>query len=138
MAAERLIRFIVMQRDEDSLVEKGIIMAAAELEEAVSTSDADRKVIRKTFDWFNRNLPVPHRLARSRRANAHDKAISWFKPSAIECIERMSILIEVLKRNGVLVKSIQTSRPGYVVYEDAQQVVAEPFRREYKRRVSGM
>ena len=33
------------------------------------------------------------------------------------------------ERNGIYVKKIRTDRPGYVVYEDDWQLVAEPFRK---------
>ena len=33
----------------------------------------------------------------------------------------------VLEENGVIVRVIKTQRPGYIVYEDEYQVVAEPF-----------
>jgi hypothetical protein len=35
----------------------------------------------------------------------------------------------ILERNGICVKKIRTDRPGYVIYEDEWQVVAEPFRK---------
>jgi hypothetical protein len=33
----------------------------------------------------------------------------------------------ILELNGVCVRVIKTQRPGYIVYEDEYQVVAEPF-----------
>jgi hypothetical protein len=44
----------------------------------------------------------------------------------------MRELSDVLTRNGYLVSQITTDRPGYVVFEDDHQVVAEPFRGERK------
>ena len=35
----------------------------------------------------------------------------------------------ILERNGIYVKKIRTERPGYVIYEDEWQLVAEPFRK---------
>jgi hypothetical protein len=33
----------------------------------------------------------------------------------------------ILERNGIYVKKIKTEKPGYVIYEDEWQLVAEPF-----------
>jgi hypothetical protein len=38
-------------------------------------------------------------------------------------------MVQILERNGVYVKKIKTDRPGYVIYEDEWQLVAEPFRK---------
>ena len=36
-------------------------------------------------------------------------------------------MISILETQGVVVEVIETQRPGYVVYEDEFQIVAEPF-----------
>jgi len=36
-------------------------------------------------------------------------------------------LVAILEAHGVGVEVIRTSRPGYVVYEDMHQVMAEPY-----------
>jgi hypothetical protein len=33
----------------------------------------------------------------------------------------------ILDENGVYVRTIKARRPGYIVYQDEYQVVAEPF-----------
>jgi hypothetical protein len=38
-------------------------------------------------------------------------------------------MVRILERNGVQVQKIKTDKPGYVVYEDEWQMVAEPFRK---------
>lgn len=40
----------------------------------------------------------------------------------------MHEIADLLAEHGIHARMIQTDRPGYVVYEDAYQVVAEPFR----------
>jgi len=133
MPPTQFIWFVVRQRDEDSHVELGAFMAASTLEDDVRTTDEDRGLIRSTIEWFNAHLPEPVRLSRSRRRNAHNKAISWFRPTAVEDIDRMTSLVNVLKRYGYPVEIIRTTRPGYVVYEDEFQVVAVPLRGDYRR-----
>ena len=34
-----------------------------------------------------------------------------------------------MERHGIYVKKIVTDKPGYLVYEDEWQVVAEPYRK---------
>ncbi|HTV69742.1 MAG TPA: hypothetical protein VMF90_14505 [Rhizobiaceae bacterium] len=53
--------------------------------------------------------------------------MSWFKPTAQEHIEKAFELTTILQQHGYIVEVLRTSRPGYVVYEDAHQIVAEPF-----------
>jgi len=38
-------------------------------------------------------------------------------------------MAQILERNGHYVKKIRTAKPGYVIYEDEWQLVAEPFRK---------
>jgi hypothetical protein len=45
----------------------------------------------------------------------------------------MREIAAILERNDVRVSQITTDRPGYVVFEDDHQVIAEPFRGERRR-----
>jgi hypothetical protein len=38
-------------------------------------------------------------------------------------------MVRILERNDIHVKKIRTDKPGYVIYEDEWQLVAEPFRK---------
>lgn len=78
-------------------------------------------------DWFNENLQVPTKFSRSSSSRAENKAISWFKDSAEESISKMREVRDILEVHGIVVYMIRTSRPGYIVYEDEIQIVAEPF-----------
>ena len=128
-----LIRFVVRKRDRHSQVEQGLIHAAEDLHYLGRLSDEEQKRVQELMRWFNRNLPVPGRFARSRRPHACKRAIGWFKPTAGESIVRMQALASVLHEHGCEVERLTTDRPGYVVYEDDYQVVAEVFRGEYRR-----
>jgi hypothetical protein len=128
-----LIRFVVRARDSDSQVEQGLIQAADGLRCRGRLAGEEQRRVQELLRWFNRNLPVPGRFARSRRAGACKRAICWFKPTAGECLGRMQALAAVLHGHGCAVERLTTGRPGYVVYEDNYQVVAEVFRGEYRR-----
>jgi hypothetical protein len=127
-----LVRFVVRKRDRDSLVEQGLIHAAEELRYMPRLAEHEVALVREVFRWFNHNLPVPPRLARSRKPHALNRAICWFKPTAKEFIAHMQTLAVVLEEHGHHTERLTTDRPGYVVYEDEHQVVAEVFRAEYK------
>ena len=79
----------------------------------------------RIFRWFNENLERPARF--SRKPRRQPKAVCWFKPSAKEHLKRIWELVAILESNDVLVHLIKTKTPGYVVYEDDFQLVAEPF-----------
>jgi hypothetical protein len=127
-----LVRFVVRKRDHCSRVEQGLIHAADALHYMGRLAEHEAVLVREVFRWFNRNLPVPPRLARSRKRHALNRAICWFKPTAKEFIERMQTLAVVLEEHGHHTERLTTDRPGYVVYEDEYQVAAEVFRAEYK------
>jgi hypothetical protein len=53
--------------------------------------------------------------------------VCWFKASAAQHIARIHEIVCILEQNGVFVHVCRTDRPGYIVYEDEFQIVAEPF-----------
>ena len=63
------------------------------------------------------------------------KAVCWFRSGAAEHLKRVWDLIAICENNDVPIYMIRTEQPGYVVYEDFVQVVAEPFA-DIKRRES--
>jgi len=54
-------------------------------------------------------------------------AISWFKPTADECIKKMQEFAGILYAHDIPTKIIKSRKLGYVVYEDECQIVAQPF-----------
>ena len=67
-------------------------------------------------------------MSRSGRVHAKRVAISWLRDSATCHIRKMRELAALLESYELQVEMLTTSRPGFVVYEDDYQVVAEPFR----------
>jgi hypothetical protein len=61
------------------------------------------------------------------RPRRQSKAVCWFRSSAAEHLRRVWEMIAILENNDVPIFMIKTEKPGYVVYEDVVQVVAEPF-----------
>lgn len=119
------IRFVVGHRDEDSHVEQGVFQAAARAVEHQLITGSDAEELDELRWWFNENLEKPTSFGRGK----HLLGICWFKSSSAEHIARIWEMVRILERNGIYVKKIRTDKPGYVVYEDEWQLVAEPFRK---------
>jgi hypothetical protein len=120
----KYIRFIVGRRDEDSHVEQGVFQVAARALEWHTITGPDAIELDELGAWFNQNLEKPTSFGRG----SASRGICWFRTDANEHISRMWEMVRILERNGIFVKKITTDRPGYVVYKDEAQIVAEPFR----------
>jgi hypothetical protein len=118
------IRFVVGPTHQEIHVEEGIFQAAARAIdwEMITGTDADELNVLRT--WFNENLEKPASFGRGKLS----LGICWFKVAAFEHIARIWQMVRILERHGIYVKKIRTDKPGYVVYEDEWQLVAEPFR----------
>jgi hypothetical protein len=119
------VRFVIGRTDEDSHVEQGIFQAAALALEWQQITGSDADALNELCDWFGDNLNKPTSFGRDRLR----LGICWFKTGAAEQISRVWEMVRILERNGIYVKKIRTDKPGYVIYEDEWQLVAEPFRK---------
>ena len=119
------IRFMIELKDDESNVGRGIFQAAAVAVERGNISGADADELGELRNWFGKNLDRPTSFGR----DTLRLGICWFKTGAGEHIARIWEMVRILERNGIYVKKIRTDRPGYVVYEDEWQLVAEPFRK---------
>jgi hypothetical protein len=77
--------------------------------------------------WFAKNLTVPMVLAGGNHLN-RPRAVSWFKDSATEHIDKMRQLTQILESHDIAVTQSATTRPGKIEYEDQYQIAAVPFR----------
>jgi hypothetical protein len=119
------VRFVIGRKDADSDVEQEIFQAAAKTLECQNITGADADELKELRAWFNENLEKPTSFGRDRLR----LGICWFKTDASDHINRIWEMVSILERNGIYVKKIRTDKPGYVVYEDEWQLVAEPFRK---------
>jgi hypothetical protein len=71
----------------------------------------------------------PSRFSRSKGTTygVQNRAICWFRDSAVKHIVKLRQMVSILENHDVKVEMLITKRPGYVVYEDEFQIVAEPF-----------
>ena len=119
------VRFVIGRKDEDSQVEQGIFQAAAQALEWLSITGSDADELNELRAWFSKNLERPTSFGRDKLR----LGICWFKTGSTEHIFRIWEMVNILERNDIYVKKIRTDRPGYVIYEDEWQLVAEPFRK---------
>jgi hypothetical protein len=119
------VRFVIGRKDEDSHVEQGIFQAAVQALEWQSIAGCDADALNELRAWFSENLKKPTSFGRDKLR----LGICWFKTASTEHISRIWEMVQILERNGVYVKKIRTDKPGYVIYEDEWQLVAEPFRK---------
>jgi hypothetical protein len=123
------LRFVVSEIDEDSQKELGVFHAVGNLRKAGKLHPHEEEQHDLIREWFNVNLDKPTRFTASRPPfyRKKRKAISWFKHTADEHLDRVRALVAILQDHGVSVRMIKAHRVGYVVYEDKYQIVAEPF-----------
>lgn len=124
------VRFVIGGKDDESHFERGIFQAATQALEWQNSTDSDARELNQLQAWFSENLGKPTSFGRDKLR----LGICWFKSGATEHISRIWETIKVLERNGIYVKKIRTDKPGYVIYEDEGELVAEPFRKGTTRR----
>lgn len=117
------VRFVVGRDDEASHVAGGIFHAATQALEWQDITGSDADELNNLLSWFSGNLEKP-------TSSGRDKlrfGICWFKTDSTQHITRISEMVRILEHNGIVVNKISTDKPGYVIYEDEWQLVAEPF-----------
>jgi hypothetical protein len=117
------VRFVVGREGEDSQVERGIFQAAALALELVNITGSDAEELKNLLAWFGKHLEKPTSLGRDK----FRFGICWFKAESTEHVSRIWEMVRILERNHIYVKKIRTDKPGYVIYEDGWQLVAEPL-----------
>jgi hypothetical protein len=126
----RFIRFVLTRRHPESNVEDGTFGVAYELRDSPRVESADRDLLTVNLAWFEKNLNTPDRFNRTKSKGFYRRparGIAWFKDTATDHLARMHLINAVLERYGHAVTMLAESRIGYVIYDDAFQVVAEPF-----------
>jgi hypothetical protein len=125
------LRFVIQKPISDIGVREGIFSAAYDLKRSGRLSSVDEHHLTDLLEWFKQNLAVPTRFNRTTSKGYYrrtTKGIAWFKSSATRHLERIHELAELLDRYDVGSEIVTSERPGYVIYEDDAQIIAEPFR----------
>jgi hypothetical protein len=109
----------------------GLFKVAYSLRDGLAISPRDRQRLEEALKWFETNLATPARFNRSKSKGYYRRSnvgLSWFKPSATQHVSNARKLASIVAGYGHVVKEIATDRPGFVIYEDEYQLVAQPFR----------
>lgn len=115
------IRFVVGTEAESARFQSGLFTEVERLREEGKLQPYQIELVQEIFKFFNDGLPVPPYSTKSWSINA----ISWFKDSASDYIDKMWDLKSILEENDFNVRIIKTDKPGMVLYEDDFQVVSQ-------------
>lgn len=126
------VRFVVPgQRHEASQRPIGVVALAYRLRDAAATPPTLQAELRSRLAWLERELPVPDRFNRTSSKGWYrrdTRGLSWLRASASAHVDALRRIADAVRRAGHEVEELRATRVGYVTYEDALQVVAEPFR----------
>lgn len=125
------LRFVVEQIDERTGKYAGIFTLAYYLRDEKRLTISEEHLVSELISWYKKNLPIPCTFSRKKNdSHKNTHGLSWFKHDSKEAINKMWELKAVLENHGFNIEVLKTERPGYVVYEDEYQIVAEPFHGE--------
>jgi|SRR5438445_1613666 len=123
------LRFVVAEVHPNSGRELGVFHAVGRLRDEGQLELHEEEQHDRILKWFDDHLEEPTRFTASKPPfyRKKSKAISWLKDTAHEHLAHIRLLVAILQNHGVPVRMLKTDRVGYVVYEDAYQIIAEPF-----------
>ncbi len=119
------LRFRTSFLDEYRDNRTGVFQAAYYLMHSEIMCPYEHQQLQDVWDWFRNNLRAPRVYQQSRDAS---HIICWFKPTARQQLQKMYEMIHLLELYGMHVSQVRSHKPGYVVYEDDNQVAVVPFR----------
>jgi hypothetical protein len=121
------IRFSTFNHDSLSKRPQGVFQALFDLKDNGQMQEHHLIHFENTVSWFNKNLKKPTQFSKSKKRHALSSGICWYKASAHTHINKMYELVDILKEHLIEVNITKTNKPGYIVYDDDFQIVAEPF-----------
>jgi hypothetical protein len=118
------IRFVVGTHHATPRTQTGVVAELRLLRESGDLPSYEHDHTQQIFDWLNAHLPCPPFT----ESHWSKDAIAWFKPSAQDFIAKFREIIAILEEHGRFVRTLVTTDPGVIRYEDEYQVVAESHR----------
>jgi hypothetical protein len=111
----------------DSGRRPGVFGLANGLARSGRLTDAEKARWRANNDWFEAACTDPATVdATLFDRTVHDEVRCWFKSSATHLLARVPTTLQLLDEHGIRWVERRSSRPGQVLYEDAEQVVVVP------------
>ena len=126
----KYIRIVYSEPIRDVGFRAGFLQAVYSLRESKEVSDTLYVQLSELIEWFKANLEIPEKFNRTSSKGAYRRntsGLSWFKRDAREHVGKAFEARQLLLESGFETDVLRTDRVGYIVYEDAHQVVAEPF-----------
>ena len=120
------LRFATFRIDPDAHRPQGVFQRAYALLAADELHLEERRRLLRALRYFEHDLPLPYLW--------EQRAVFWFKAECARCTHHAWDLANALKASGVPVMPVRTLKPGLVVYEDACQIAAIPFRDTFRSR----
>ena len=120
------VRFVCFNTVQGQRTRLGLFQAIELARESDQSSGWALELAGELSDWFSDNLAVPAPIEQGWRETDGQRALSWFKPQAVEHIRRMHELRSALEECGVHVEVLTTKDIGAVVWQDQHQVLAAP------------
>ena len=121
----RFVRFVVRAESENAYWLTGIFTVAEQLRAEGRLHRHEAEWLEAVFEWFNAHLPCPPFERKRGSGEWTGDAVSWFRDSAEEPLQKIWELVALLREHDVPVRLIKTQKPGRIVYADDYQIVAE-------------
>ena len=124
------LRFVTERRTEHGSRREGFFQAVALARRDPETPGYLHDRLTALLGWFIDNLDEPERFNRGSLKTGHratTTGLSWFRSEATEHVKNAFELCGILHELGYPITVLKTNRPGFIVYEDDHQIVAEPF-----------
>jgi len=121
-----LVRLTILRPHPRSLRPQGLFAPAYALRRERRCPPGFERWLDQTLNWLDAHLLAPD--------IDEPRAIFWLRDEWQIVVERMWALAVILREAGERVRMVKTTLPGYVVYEDAVQVAAVPYRNTFTRR----
>jgi len=125
------VRFVCFRLVDGQRQRLGLFQALDEARDSDLAPDWALRLIGELYGWFKDNLAVPGQFSRGGWKGRGQPGLSWFKPAATEHIKQMHHLKLALEECGVHVDVLTTRDPGHIIWQDVNQLVAEPGPRKF-------
>jgi hypothetical protein len=124
------LRFVTERRTEHGGRREGFFQAVYAARRDPETPGYILEQFSSIIGWFNDNLDEPDRFNRGPTSTgwrSTTTGLSWFRADANQHVEKAFELSALLREIGYPITVLKTTHPGFIVYEDDYQIVAEPF-----------
>jgi hypothetical protein len=125
------VRFVCFQEVKGQRNRLGLFQALDEARKRDHAASWALAEIKAANDGCNNELDAPTTFSRGSWRKPGQLALCWFKSAATEHIQRKHRLKRALEDCGIHVEGLTTPNPGHILFEDDQQVAAEPLHNRF-------